>query len=180
MRIAVGADHRGRGMRESVISLLTRLGHEVIEEGGDEMGIVDYPDIAAPVARKVSDGTVDRGVLIGRTGVGMCIVANKFPGIRAVNCYDDVTVETSRRHIDCNVLCLSGELLSESLVLQMVRVWLKTPFDEGRHTVRVQKIAQTEEETLRRAPRKIASWRPLGSAEDEWEFSERHGLGVVW
>jgi ribose 5-phosphate isomerase B len=169
-------------MRESVVGLLTRLGHQVVEEGGGETGIVDYPDVAAPVARKVSEGVVDRGILISRTGVGMCIVANKFPGIRAVNCYDDVMVETSRRHLDCNVLCLSGELVSESSALRMIRVWIETPFDEGRHTVRVQKIAEAEEETLRRSSRNIASWRHCDSAEDDPDdpdFSERHGLGVV-
>ena len=158
MRIAVGADHRGRGMRDCVVSLLARLGHEVIEGiESSQGGIVDYPDIAVPVAQQVGRGEVDRGVLIGRTGVGMCIVANKFPGVRAANCHDDVMVETSRRHLDCNVLCLSGELLSVPLVERMVRVWLTTPFDEGRHVSRLQKITQAEEGLLGRESQQTAS-----------------------
>jgi ribose 5-phosphate isomerase B len=168
-------------MRDSVISLLAQLGHEVIEVAGDEVGVVDYPDIAVPVAQRVSDGEVDRGILLGRTGVGMCIVANKFPGVRAANCFDDVMVETSRRHLDSNVLCLSGELLGEGLIEHLIRVWLDTPFDQGRHVSRLQKIAQAEEQAMGRSSRqRIASWRPQDSTEAGPVSPQPQWSGVVW
>jgi ribose 5-phosphate isomerase B len=87
---------------------------------------------------------VDRGILICGTGMGMCIVANKFPGVRAANCHDDLTAENSRLHNDANVLCLSADLLGERLVNRMIEIWLKTEFEGGRHAQRVQKISQFE------------------------------------
>jgi ribose 5-phosphate isomerase B len=96
------------------------------------------------VAEKVSRGEVDRGVLICATGLGMCIVANKFPGVRAAPCHDELTVEIARRHNDLNVLCLSGEIMAERGVEQLVEIWLKTAFDGGRHARRVRKITDLE------------------------------------
>ena len=106
---------------------------------------VDYPDVAQVVARKVGSGEVDRGILICGTGLGMCIAANKIPGIRAAPCYDDITAEMSRRHNDLNVLCLSGDMLGERLVDRLVEIWLTTPFEGGRHARRIQKIAALEQ-----------------------------------
>jgi len=144
MRIAVGSDHRGYPIRGKLIELLVRLGHEVIDVGSDTEEPVDYPDIAAMVAGQVSRREVDRGILICGTGLGMCIAANKFPGVRAAPCHDDVTAEMSRRHNDLNVLCLSADLLGERLIDRMVASWLNTPFDGGRHARRVDKILALE------------------------------------
>jgi ribose 5-phosphate isomerase B len=144
MRIAVGSDHRGVHMRAKLVELLGRLGQQVVDVGSYEQQDDDYPDIAAVVARKVGNREVDRGILICGTGLGMCIAANKFPGVRAAPCYDDLTAELSRRHIDLNVLCLSGDMLGERLVDRLVEVWLKTEFEGGRHTRRLQKIAELE------------------------------------
>ena len=143
MRIAVGSDHRGVDMRAKLVELLGRLGQRVIDAGsyGEDD---DYPDVAALVAEKVSSGDVDRGILICGTGLGMCIVANKIPGIRAAPCHDELTAELSRRHNDLNVLCLSGDMLGEKLVDRLVEVWLETPFDGGRHARRIEKIAAME------------------------------------
>ena len=113
MRISVGNDHRGLEVKKRLTELLQRLGHEVVDEGTQSDQSVDYPDIAAVVAEKVSRGEVDRGILICGTGIGMSITANKFPGVRAATCNDAVTAEISRRHNDVNVLCLAGDLLGQ-------------------------------------------------------------------
>ena len=144
MRIAVGSDHRGFMLRTKIVDLLTRLGHEVVDVGSSDDGSVDYPDIAALVAGRVSGHEVDRGILICGTGLGMAIAANKFPGVRAAPCHDDLTAEMSRRHNDLNVLCLSGDMLGERLMDRLVEIWLKTEFEGGRHARRVQKIAELE------------------------------------
>lgn len=144
MRIAIGSDHRGYVVHPNTVELIVALGHEIEDVGAPTNGPVDYPDIAALVAGKVSSGEADRGVLIGGTGLGMCIAANKFPGVRAAPCHDELTAEMSRRHNDLNVLCLSSELLGTSMAQRIVEVWLKTPFEGGRHARRVEKIAALE------------------------------------
>jgi ribose 5-phosphate isomerase B len=144
MRIAVGSDHRGFGVKERIIELLKRLDQEVRDVGTHGCSSVDYPDIAAAVAELVSQGQVDRGILICGTGIGMCITANKFPGVRAAPCHDDLSAEMSRRHNDLNVLCLSADMLGERLIDRMVEIWLKTEFEGGRHARRVAKIAELE------------------------------------
>jgi ribose 5-phosphate isomerase B len=144
MRIAVGSDHRGVSIRSKVSELVERLGHEVEDVGTFSSDAVDYPDIAAVVSRKVSQREVDRGILVCGTGLGMCIAANKFPGVRAAPCHDDLTAEMSRRHNDLNVLCLSGDILGERLVDRLVSIWLNTEFEGGRHARRVQKITDME------------------------------------
>jgi len=144
MRIAVGSDHRGVAARKRLMALLERLGNEVVDCGSQGEEAVDYPDIAADVARRVSGGTVDRGILLCCTGVGMAIAANKVPGVRAATCPDEVTAEMSRRHNDLNVLCLSAELIGAELQEKIIRTWLTTPFEGGRHARRVAKIAALE------------------------------------
>jgi ribose 5-phosphate isomerase B len=146
MRIAVGTDHRGFLLRGRVVDLLQRLGHEVEDLGTYNEEAVDYPDVAARVARKVSHGEVERGILVCGTGLGMCIAANKFPSVRAAPCHDDLTAEMSRRHNDSNVLCLSADLLGERLIDRMIELWLSTPFEGGRHARRVEKITALENE----------------------------------
>ncbi len=144
MRIAVGSDHRGVELRAKLIAYLEKLGEEVVDVGSDGREPVDYPDIAAAVGWKVARGEVERGILVCGTGIGMTIAANKIPGVRAATCHDDVTADMSRRHNDLNVLCLSGDLIGEKLADRLVEIWLKTPFDGGRHARRNEKIAQLE------------------------------------
>jgi ribose 5-phosphate isomerase B len=147
MRIAVGCDHRGVHVKQKVVELLAKLTHEVTDVGVDSQESVDYPDIAAEVGRRVSCGQADRGILICGTGIGMCIAANKFPGVRAAPCHDDVTAEMSRRHNDLNVLCLSADLLGAKLIDRMIEIWLATEFEGGRHARRVGKISDIESHT---------------------------------
>lgn len=145
MRIAVGSDHRGVSIRAKIVDFLARLDQEVIDVGSYDDQNVDYPDIAAMVAEKVSEGQVDRGILICGTGLGMSIAANKFPGVRAAPCYDDLTAELSRRHNDLNVLCLSGDILGERAIDRLINIWLTTEFEGGRHARRVEKISHLEQ-----------------------------------
>ena len=145
MKIAIGSDHRGFDAKRHLLGLLQQLGHEVIDVGPQSRDSVDYPDYAFQVALAVSEGRVDRGVLICGTGIGMCIAANKVHGVRAAPCHDSITAEMSRRHNDSNVLCLSADLLGEELIERMVRIWLETDFEGGRHARRVEKITRFEE-----------------------------------
>lgn len=147
MKIAVASDHRGYHLKEKVIALLKTKGHEVIDEGPATDESVDYPDFAALVASKVSDGQVDRGILICGTGLGMAIAANKFPRVRAAACVDEVTAELSRRHNDLNVLCLSGDLLSSRSTERLVEIWMDAEFEGGRHQRRLDKIIELEHKT---------------------------------
>ena len=146
MRIAIGSDHRGYHLKEQIIGMLRSKGHEVLDEGTCGTESVDYPDFAVLVAKKVSQGVAERGVLICGTGIGMAVTANKFSGVRAAPCNDEVTAEISRRHNDLNVLCLSADMLSPRTVERMVEVWLTTPFEGGRHERLVEKIHQLEKD----------------------------------
>jgi ribose 5-phosphate isomerase B len=146
MRFAIGSDHRGYHLKEQIIAMLRAKGHEVDDEGACGSESVDYPDFAALVAKKVSQGAVERGILICGSGIGMAICANKFPGVRAAPCTDEVTAEISRRHNNLNVLCLSADMLSPRIVERMVEVWVATPFEGGRHERRVEKIHLLEQE----------------------------------
>ena len=145
MRVAVGSDHRGFQVKRKIVELVQRLGHEVVDYGVTNEDAVDYPDYAQQVARAVSAGAVDRGVLICGTGIGMSMAANKVHGVRAALCHDDVTAEMSRRHNDANVMCLSADLLGARLIDRMIEIWLKTEFEGGRHARRVEKIKKIEE-----------------------------------
>ena len=146
MRVAIGSDHRGYDVKRRLATLLQRLGHEVSDYGPQSADSVDYPDFAFQVAKAVSERRADRGILVCGTGIGMCIAANKVRGVRAAPCHDSITAEMSRRHNDANVLCLSADLLGEELIERMVRIWLETPFESGRHARRVDKITRFEAE----------------------------------
>ena len=150
MRFAIGSDHRGYHLKEQIIAMLRSMGHDVDDEGASGSESVDYPDFAALVAKKVSQGAAERGVLICGTGIGMAIAANKFPGVRAAPCSDEVTAEISRRHNNLNVLCLSADMLSPRTVERMVDVWINTPFEGGRHERRVEKIHLLEQDLGRK------------------------------
>ena len=145
MKIILASDHRGLDVRESILEYLRALPEHMIvliDEQASES--TDYPDIAAIVAQSVSSGTADRGILICGTGIGTCIVANKFPGIRAAPCHNEVVAELSRKHNDSNVLCLSGDLLGERSSVAVVAAWLSAQFEGGRHHVRLEKIHRLE------------------------------------
>jgi ribose 5-phosphate isomerase B len=144
MKIAIGSDHRGYDAKRRIVQLLRELGHEVMDLGTESNESVDYPDFAFQVARAVSEHRVERGILICGTGIGMCIAANKVHGVRAAPCHDSITAEMSRRHNDANILCLSADLLGDELIDRMVRIWLQTDFEGGRHARRVDKIARFE------------------------------------
>ena len=144
MRISVANDHRGVELKRAIIAKLESLGHQVCDDGASGSESVDYPDFASLVACKVSDGEIDRGVLICGTGIGMAIAANKYPGVRAAPCSDEVTAEISRRHNDINILCLSADLLSARVAERMVEVWVGTEFEGGRHARRLDKIKSIE------------------------------------
>lgn len=152
MKIAVASDHRGVRMKGQILSLLGELGHVGIDLGPLDENGVDYPDYAAVVASQISRGEADRGILICGTGMGMCIAANKFRGVRAVTCHDDVTAEMSRRHNDANVMCLSADLLGDKLLQRIIELWLRTEFEGGRHARRLEKIAAFEQDPPAQSP----------------------------
>lgn len=145
MRIAIASDHRGVELKQKVILKLESLGHEVIDDGTCSNESVDYPDFASLVAKKVSSKDADRGVLICGTGIGMAITANKFPGVRAAQCGDEVTAEIARRHNDLNVLCMSADLMGQRGAERLVQVWMETEFEGGRHSRRIDKINEIEQ-----------------------------------
>jgi len=148
MRISLGSDHRGVQIKARLIQSLQANSFEVFDEGTVGDNSVDYPDFAAVVARRVSTGQADRGILICGAGIGMSITANKFAGVRAAPCYDEVMVEMSRRHNDVNVLCLPGDLIGERSIDDLVLRWLQTDFDGGRHASRLAKIEQIERQNV--------------------------------
>ena len=144
MKIAIGSDHRGFHLKEKVTAMLRAKGHDVDDQGTLAPESVDYPDFAVLVAQKVSHGDVERGILVCGTGIGMAIAANKFPGVRAAPCTDEITAEISRRHNDLNVLCLPADMVSPRTVERMIDVWVDTEFEGGRHSRRVEKIHEIE------------------------------------
>ncbi len=144
LRISIASDHRGVQIKSRLIQALSAAGFAISDEGTNSDQSVDYPDYARQVAGKVSKGDADRGILICGTGIGMSITANKFPRVRAANCYDEVMVEMSRRHNNVNVLCLPGDMIGDRSVDDLVLMWLQTEFDGGRHAIRIDKIAEIE------------------------------------
>jgi ribose 5-phosphate isomerase B len=154
MKIAIGNDHRGFEAKQQIKSIVTQLGHEVIDVGSNDSNPVDYPDTAYLAATAVSKKQADRAILVCGTGIGMCITANKVKGIRAALCNDELSARVSRHHNDANVLCISGDLTGEVLLRKIVEVWLDTEFSGGRHQRRIDKIAAIEEG---KDPREIKS-----------------------
>ena len=144
LKVTIASDHRGVHIKDRLIQALEAHAFTVSDEGTDSEQSVDYPDYAQDVAKKVSSGEVDRGILICGTGIGMAITANKFPHVRAASCYDEVMVEMSRRHNDVNVLCLPGDMIGDRPIDELVLMWLNTEFDGGRHAERVKKISEIE------------------------------------
>ena len=145
MRIAIGADHRGLELKQSIIKLITGAGHSYKDCGSYTTEPVDYPDIAKEVAGAVARGDFERGILICNNGIGMSIAANKMKGVRAALCHDELSAQISRDHNDSNVICLSGDQMQEISLRKIVEVWLTTDFSGGRHQRRVNKIAAIEQ-----------------------------------
>ena len=146
MRIAIGADHAGFPLKEHLVATLVRLGHEVDDRGGFSDTPTDYPPICADVARLVVAGTADRGIIIGGSGQGEQIAANKVRGTRAALCNDLYTARMAREHNDANVLTMGGRIVAFALADEIVALWLTTPFAGGRHQRRVTQIADIEKQ----------------------------------
>ena len=144
MKIAIGADHRGYHAKTNIRALLQDLKQDVVDFGTNSTKPMDYPDPAFAAAVAVQKGQCDLGVLFCGTGIGMSITANKLRGIRAALCHDELTAEMARRHNNANVLCLPADLVGDALMRRIVEVWLKTPYEGGRHERRVQKILDIE------------------------------------
>ena len=144
LQIAIGSDHRGNAAANQILETIKNLGHEgwIIDACNDQT--CDYPEKAWQVGQEVTSGKADRGILICGTGIGMSIAANKIDGLRAALVHDELTAQLSRSHNDANILCLSADLLGARLMDKIVEVWIKTPFDGGRHQRRIQKITEIE------------------------------------
>lgn len=157
MKISIGSDHRGYEAKEQVKALLAEMGANVVDHGTCSREAYDYPDSGLAVASDVAAGTADRGILICGTGLGMSITANKVAGVRAALCHDELTAQLSRRHNDANVLCLPADLVGMALMQSMVKTWLQTQFEGGRHARRVEKIVEYERTHSAGSPGKSCS-----------------------
>jgi ribose 5-phosphate isomerase B len=145
LKIALGADHGGWELKETIKLLLLRLDHEVQDLGTYGEEPVDYPAYGEAVTLAVAEGRAERGILLCGTGIGMSIVANRHPGIRAALCHDLFTARLSREHNDANILVLGGRIIGKGLAEEIVKVWLQTEFAGGRHGRRLQQIGEWEE-----------------------------------
>ena len=145
MRLALGCDHAGYELKEKIKAFLTRTGVEVNDCGTGSSESVDYPDFARKVGAEINGGKSERGILFCGTGIGMSIAANKIPGIRAAMAPTPEAARLSRLHNDANVLCLAGRFMDSALAEEIVKVWLATPFEGGRHQRRVDKIRALEQ-----------------------------------
>jgi ribose 5-phosphate isomerase B len=148
--IALGTDHGGFEVKEMLKGYLAELGYRVLDVGTHSKDPVDYPDFAYAVAAHVANGSAFRGIVIDGAGIGSCIVANKVPGVRAAMCYDQLSATNSRAHNDANVLTLGAGLLGPNLVKQIVKTWLSTNFEGGRHQPRIDKMMAVEARYLKK------------------------------
>lgn len=144
MKVAIGADHGGVHLKAAVKAVLDELNVDYTDFGTDSEASVDYPDIAAPVAKAVAAGEYDRGILICGTGIGIGIAANKVAGIRAALCHDTFSAHASREHNNANILTMGERVIGPGLATDIVKIWLTTEFEGGRHERRVAKIAELE------------------------------------
>jgi ribose 5-phosphate isomerase B len=145
MTIAIGCDHAGVELKNELLSLLNNLRIQYIDYGTDSPESVDYPDFGEKVSDAVSSGKIKSGILICGTGIGMSIVANKFPGVRASLCNDLFTAKMSRLHNDANILVIGGRIVGKDLAKEIVKTWVSTPFEGDRHCRRLDKITKIEE-----------------------------------
>jgi ribose 5-phosphate isomerase B len=147
MRVAIGADHAGFVLKEHLKQTLQRLGHSVDDHGTHNEEPVDYPPICIGVARAVAERRADRGVVLGGSGQGEQIAANKVAGVRAALCNDLYTARLSRQHNDANVLSMGGRIVAFGLADEILALWLDTAFEGGRHQRRIDQIAAAERQT---------------------------------
>jgi ribose 5-phosphate isomerase B len=144
MRISLGTDHAGFALKEKVKALLASLGHEIVDFGTHSDASCDYPDFICPAAEAVARGECERGIVFGGSGNGEAIAANKVPGIRAGLCWNLETARLNRLHNDGNVLSLGARMIHETDALAIVKLWLETPYEGGRHAPRIAKLAARE------------------------------------
>ena len=149
MRVAIGSDHAGYRLKEDLARFLKDQGHDPADHGTDSEESVDYPPICAAVGRAVASGEADRGIVLGGSGQGEQIAANKVHGVRAALCNDLYTARMSRQHNDANVLALGARIVAPELGREIVRVWLDTEFEGGRHERRIAQIGEIEGEECR-------------------------------
>jgi ribose 5-phosphate isomerase B len=147
--VALGADHGGLALKETLKEFVAGLGYAVVDCGTHSNDAVDYPDLAYAVARLVASGEAWRGIVVDGAGIGSAMAANKVPSVRAALCYDHATAVNSREHNDANVLTLGAGLIGANLAKQIVQTWLATPFGGGRHQRRVDKIVEIERRFLK-------------------------------
>lgn len=143
MKIAIASDHAGFQYKEKIKALLQQLGHEVRDFGTNSPEPVDYPVFIRPVAQAVARGECDRGIVLGGSGNGEAMVANKVKGIRCALCWNLESARLSREHNDANVLSLGERMMPEQTALEIVKIWLETPFAGGRHVRRIEQIEQS-------------------------------------
>ena len=143
--IAIASDHGGFSLKVDIVSFLNELGYEVNDMGPKNQNSVDYPDYGIRITQAVTKTTDSRGIVICGTGVGMSIVVNRFPGIRGTLCSDLYTAKLCREHNDSNILIMCGRVVGHGLAREIVKVWLSTPFEGGRHQKRLDKINQFDE-----------------------------------
>ena len=146
MRVAIGADHAGYPLKEDLVAFLAAEGHEVLDVGTDSEAPVDYPKFCAAAARAVVAGDADRAIVLGGSGQGEQMAANKVLGIRAALCHDLYLARLSREHNDANVLAMGARVVAPAYAHEIVSVWLETPFEGGRHVPRIEQIAAIERE----------------------------------
>jgi ribose 5-phosphate isomerase B len=142
--IVIASDHAGVDLKARLIDLIGEAGHEIRDLGPADTSSVDYPDFAHAVAEALTTGEAERGVLICGTGIGMSLTANRHAGVRAALCHDAFTAEMARRHNDTNVLCIGARSTGPGVAEQIVRIFLETPFEGGRHQRRVEKIERED------------------------------------
>jgi ribose 5-phosphate isomerase B len=140
MRIALGTDHAGFNYKESIKAYLREKGHEVVDFGTNSVAPVDYPDFIRPAAEAVAARRCDRAIVLGGSGNGEAITANRVVGVRCALCWDETTAKLSRRHNDSNCLSLGARMITLEMALIIVQAWMETPFEGGRHIQRIYKI----------------------------------------
>lgn len=137
MKISIGSDHAGYNYKQAIIAMLKEMGHEVLDFGTDSTESTDYPLFCRPAAEAVADGRAERGIVLGGSGNGEAICANKVKGIRCALCWTVETARLSREHNDANMISIGERMIPQDLALEIVRTWLETPFEGGRHARRV-------------------------------------------
>lgn len=149
MRVGLACDHGGFGLKEELKAFLKSMGVDPVDLGSFDENSVDYPDFGIQVAEKVSRGELEMGILVCGTGIGMSIVANKFPGVRAALVHELYSARCSREHNDANILVLGGRVVGSGLAKEIVKVWFETPFSGGRHQGRLEKITALERKNFK-------------------------------